>query len=113
METPLRHKTSPDGALTLELFVANDYYLGFAGCPWHTHGDLLVPGYGATPREAAEVFFDRIIADEEAICISERVGHPRDVFVTDDPVKELEHIEPNEKFEMRLWSGRQYVPESI
>ena len=113
METPLRRDTSPDGVLTLELFEGDDYYLGFQNCPWHTHGDLLAPEYGATPREAAEAFFDSIVADEQVVCISDRVGHPRDIYVTDDPAAQHKYVEPDEKFQMRYWSGKPYADESI
>jgi hypothetical protein len=109
MDTPLRTEQSPDGELVLELFEADDYYLGFRGQAWHTHGDLLVPEYGATPREAALAFFDSVVAGSQPICVSRRVGRDVEMWITDDPETEHKYVEDGETLFIRDWSGRRVV----
>ncbi len=109
MPTPLRCARSPDGALVLELFEENDYCLGFQGQAWHTHGDMLVPEYGETPKEAASAFFESVIADEQPICVSKRQGRKTEVWVTDAPEKEQKYLELGELLVVRFWSGKPYV----
>jgi len=104
----IREATSTDGMLTLQLFDADNYYLGFSGCTWHTHGDLLTPEFGVTPYDAAMSFFDSILQDRHVICISDRKGYPRDIYISDDPQAELKYVESDEVFNMRLWSGAAY-----
>ena len=109
MSTPLRSAQSPDGTLVLELFEGDDYYLGFKGQAWHTHGDMLVPEYGETPKHAASAFFESVVADEQPICVSERQGRKTEIWVTDDPEKELKYLEPGESLLVRYWSGKLHV----
>ena len=113
---PIRRATSEDGTLTLGLFDEDDFYLGFQGQAWHTHGDLLVPEYGDSPESAAHAFFDSVLADEQVICISDALAAERSVWITDAPAKELKYVQLGETLVMRFWSGRIYdltVPNEV
>jgi hypothetical protein len=70
---------------------------------------MLVPEYGETPREAASAFFESVVADEQPICVSERQGRKTEIWVTDDPDKELKYLEPGESLLVRYWSGKLHV----
>ena len=96
--------------MTLELFEEDDFYLGFSGQAWHTHGDLLVPEYGDFPRSAALAFFDSVLADNQIICISDSPDGARAIWITDDPAIELKYVQPGERLAMRFWSGQTYRP---
>lgn len=109
MDTPLRSAQSPDGELVLELYEANDYCLGFRGQAWHTHGELLVPEYGATPKEAALAFFDSVVAGRQSICVSRRVRRDVEMWITDAPQTEPKYVEDGETLFIRDWSGRRVV----
>lgn len=109
MDAPLRTAVSPDGELTLELYEADDFYLGFKNQAWHTHGDLLVPEYGASPEEAAIAFFDSILADGQPICVSRGTGREVELWITDDPASEFRYVEDGEVLFIRFWSGKHYV----
>jgi hypothetical protein len=105
MESPLRKAVSPDGNLTLGVFADDDWYVGFEGQAWHTHGDLLVPKYGDDPRSASLAFFDSVLQDQEVICVSKRGGR-EEVWITEDAEKESRYLEVGEVLDLRLWSGR-------
>jgi len=105
MEAPLRRLVSPDGKFTLELFSSDEFYLGFAGQAWHTHGDLLVPNYGDTPETASLAFFDSVTRDNEVICVSKRIGRDEEISITDDPDSASHYMEDGEVLLLRLWSG--------
>ena len=106
MNKPLRSATSPDGLITLELY-ESDFIVGFKDQAWHTHGDLLVPEYGASPREAALAFFDSVVGDQEVICVSREQGKDIRLSITHDPDAEAKYVQPGEQFQMRLWSGKE------
>ena len=109
MDAPLRTAQSPDGELVLDLYEADDFHLGFRGQAWHTHGDLLMPEYGATPREAAIAFFDSVVADRQPICVYHQVGHDVQMWITDDPKTEQKYVKDGETLFIRNWSGRRVV----
>ena len=102
MEKPIRSATSPDGSLTLELYGGDDFLLGFKGHEWHTHGDLLAPGYGDSPPEAAVAFFESIISDAQPICFQAETSQ---AWVTDSPEAELSSAGARTII-IRLWSGK-------
>ena len=101
---------SPDGLLRLIVDRAEDGDLtvGFDGCAWHTHGDILEwSGYAGTPAERVRAFVDDVIASRQLIVISGVDGQVRDAWVTDDPTcDELKYAAPNETIEKRLWNGQ-------
>ena len=99
-----RSATSSDGTLTLEIDEAEDL-VGFKGEAWHTHGDLLVPGYGRTADEARAAFFDSVIADGVVICINVQRESPHRITVTNDPEAEI-RAAGREAIVLRLWSGK-------
>jgi hypothetical protein len=101
LDTPLRTATSPDGALTLELYGGGDDSVSLKGHDWHTHGDMLMPGYGRTPGEAAQAFFEAVIRDVLPICIDTETHQAwiaesqEDAAASDDTRAVI----------IRLWSG--------
>jgi hypothetical protein len=99
-----RSLTSPDGALTLEIDEAEDL-VGFEGEAWHTHGRLLVPGFGRTDEEARCAFFDRVVGDEVVICVWPQREPPHRITVTFDPEGEM-RAAGGEVIVLRLWSGK-------
>lgn len=104
MAVASRSQTSPDGTLTLEVYEAVDL-VGFKGEDWHTHGELLVPEYGRTAREARDAFFDSVVADGVVICVNVERESPRRIAVTDDPEGEVVAA-GQEAIVLRLWSGK-------
>jgi hypothetical protein len=109
---------SPDGALTLVVSRDGDgdITLGFAGFTWHTHGDLLVEGYGfadatrLTPESATQRFVEDVVANR-AIIVVQRIGQEvRDVWVTADPEGELRHKQLMESLQFRHWDGSDARP---
>ena len=102
--------SSPDGALVLVVDEADgDLAVAFEGFEWHTHGDLLVPYYGATEIEAVEAFVDRVLSDQLVIAVSRRGDAISDVRVTEDPADEHAHASEGEQILLRLWSGRPWM----
>jgi hypothetical protein len=79
--------------------------VGFDDQSWHTHGDLLMPAYGATRAEARNAFFDAVLRDEEVICIfpDREPGHR--VSITHDPDLER-RVAGDEPLILRYWSGK-------
>jgi hypothetical protein len=80
----------------------DDITVGFR--TWHTHGELLG---GRTPEEqmrAAFVFVEQILNDEVPIVVSYVAGEFNDAWVTSDPAKEGEYVQPNEHIRIGTWS---------
>ena len=104
---------SPDG--TLRFVVSRDEHgditLGFDGCAWHVHGDLLVSGYahddvvGLTPASASRRFVQEVIGGRAIIVVQRVDGAVRDIWVTGDPSRELRCRQPGESLEFRRWDG--------
>jgi hypothetical protein len=107
MEEPIRSAVCPDGKLTLEVFMADDYLIGFREHAWHTHGSLLAPQYGSDPKSASLAFFDSVTRDEVLICVSKRQGK-EEVWITDDAEAEVRSLVPGETLRLQYWSGREH-----
>ena len=103
-----RTQTSADGTLTLEIDSAEDL-VGFRGEAWHTHGDLLVPGWGRTREEARNAFFDSLVADQVVICVWPERASPHRIAVTFDADGESRDA-GDERLILRYWSGRLASP---
>lgn len=98
---------SPDGALRLLVIREDDgnISIGFSGCSWHTHGDVLAAESGKPEAVAIRKFVDRILADHVLITVSRLQGEVHDIWPTDDPLKELKFEQVAEALEFRRWSG--------
>jgi hypothetical protein len=103
-----------DGSLTIvypnpgtpaSLYIStreDDILIGFR--QWHTHGDLL-GGEDEDSQIAQSIdFIERIVTDQEKIVVCYTDGEFSDAWVTDDEEGEYEYKQPNEEFEIGLWS---------
>jgi hypothetical protein len=97
--------TTPDGKFTL-VVDANHDLLGFAGCPWHMHGEFLPNVYRIA---SVPDFLDALFADRLVMAVSRAGDTVRDVCVTADPEGETEWIREGETLELRYWSGKPYA----
>jgi len=113
MNEPRRDRTietyrSPDECLTfLVVADADDVSLGFEGCPWHTHADLLA-AYGFAGAGAVEEFLDALRSDRLLIAVLRKRGAIRDVWITDDPAEDRRRLHDGEDLEHRVWSGTRW-----
>lgn len=98
---------SPDGILRLVVIREDngDMSIGFSGCSWHTHGDILSAESGKTESDAIREFVDGIVADAAVLAVSRMDGDLRDVWPTDDPLAEVDYQHEKETLEFRRWSG--------
>jgi hypothetical protein len=109
-----RHK-SPDGLLELVVDLTDgDWTIGFAGYPFHTHGDILVAwGYEGPPQAVTRMFVDDIISSRRPIVVWRKNGTIRDFDVPPvlDRKRLAENIakygSPDESVEARYWNGQQ------
>jgi len=107
-----RH-TSPDNSLVLLVDVTDgDWTIGFDGCPWHTHGDILDAwGYDGSPESRARRFVDDILQSRRVIAVIRMDGRVTDIVVPDDLMhrplsKHFGKYAPlNETMEFRYWNG--------
>jgi len=61
----------PDGTLTFLIRrFSNDVALGFAGTPWHIHGDMLAELSGSSVEEAIGRFLDDLQQGRLVIAIA-------------------------------------------
>ena len=95
-----------------------DITIGFAGeTSWHTHGDVLVGVYqlqgidGLTPKSATQKFVESIVNSEAVIAVSTFFGQANDIWVTDDPIKELQNKPNEEEITFRYWDGNIWTPD--
>jgi hypothetical protein len=101
--------TSPDGRLRLLVCrELADVTVGFEGCEWHTHGDILAAASGLPEPEAVARFVDDVVADRAVIAVLQVAGEVRDAWVTDDPATEGRHLAEAESLDLRYWSGREW-----
>jgi hypothetical protein len=98
---------SPDGALRFYVSTeeAGDVTLGFEGFPWHTHADLLVGFYGENEKAAVAGFLDALLQGALVVRLEYVGGSLRDVAITVDPAKDLQHAQSDEHFVFRRWDG--------
>jgi hypothetical protein len=72
----------------------------------HTHAEILASLSGLSEAVAVRCYIDDILEDRAVIAVS-RVGDGiRDMWVSDDPVSELEYKPKEETIEYRYWSGQ-------
>jgi hypothetical protein len=105
---------SPDGALTLNVFCGDEAWIGFQGFPWHVHGDLLDDDPPAViARIAKGVREDRIMLElrwrggvlEDVIGLVDGFGDPIE-DVADHLARAEKYKLPDERIELRTWSGK-------
>jgi hypothetical protein len=112
MMIELERHVSPDGLLTVHVVrdQGGDLAIGFLGCSWHTHGDILAELHGSSPEEASHRFVRAITSSELVIVVSRIDGAIDDVWIADDAQHdELKYALPNETIEKRFWDGRVYT----
>lgn len=108
-----RTHSSPDGLLRLRVWTsAGDVTLGFEGFGWHTHADILAATYGMSQEAAVERFLQSVLENKEVIVISRKGSEILDVWITDDPQRELRHDSEDEAIECRFWDGTAWRPAS-
>jgi hypothetical protein len=102
---------SPDGALRfLVRSPDDDITMGFDGCPWHTHGDVLAALPSLSPEDAANRLVADLTSNKLIVAVLKVSGTVRDIWITDDLVRDLRHCLPEETIEFRLWDGTKIRP---
>lgn len=98
---------SPDGLLTLRVECEDDgdLCIGFDGCSWHTHGDILASLSGVGEDKAVRQFVDDLLAGRTIIAVARVRGEIRDAWVTEDPIPD-KYKPHDETIEFRYWDGR-------
>ena len=102
---------SPDGRLRFIVATApdGDLALGFDGFPWHTHADLLASLSGISEAEAIGQFVDDLIQDRSVVALWSTSEGVRDVWVSDNPARDVAYPVEGETIELRYWSGRPWA----
>jgi hypothetical protein len=104
---------SPDGTLCFLVRSSDgDITMGFDGCSWHVHGDMLaaVAGSSLSPEDAAKRFLADLISNKLIIAVAKVSGAIRDIWITDDLGKDVRYCPPEETIEFRLWDGTEIQP---
>lgn len=109
---------SPDGRLRFLVVAGNDgdVTLEFDGFPWHTHAEILATLIGLPEAEAVRRYVADLVGGESVIVLWSVGGDLRDVWVSDDPIKDAgyastSYAEPNESVALRYWDGREWHAE--
>jgi hypothetical protein len=102
---------SPDGTLTfLILRYSNDVALGFAGTPWHIHGDMLAELSGCSVEEAIDRFLHDLQQGRLVIAVATVSGAVRDIWIKDDAEEPDRYKPEDEVIQLRYWDGTPFVP---
>ena len=101
-----RHRTA-DGLLELIVdLTAGDWSIGFAGLPWHTHGDILAELEGGSAESATRLYVADVLNSNKLIVVRRMNGSIEDAWVADGPTSDLgRYAPPNTTFELRYWNG--------
>ncbi|WP_338829411.1 hypothetical protein [Bradyrhizobium sp. 27S5] len=107
---PVGEYVSPDGQLKFIVTCPDgDWTIGFDGYPWHTHGSVLAALTGQDEVVAVERLLADLIGNVSVITLARRAGKLVDIWVTDDPAKDLssckEYGSAEDTVEFRLWNG--------
>ena len=99
---------SPDGRLRFLVVVdaSGDIALGFDGCPWHTHADILAALSGLPAADAGRQFVNDLLSDKSVIAVWGVPGRVDDVWVSEDPTSAIAYPQDGEIIELRYWNGR-------
>jgi hypothetical protein len=111
MDVDERRYVSPDGTLTLLIrHYSDDVALGFAGAPWHIHGDMLAEISGYSVEAAIDQFLDDLQQGRLVIAIATVSGAVRDIWIKDDPER-LDRYQPEDEIiRLRYWDGTPFAP---
>ena len=107
----LEEHVTPDGRLRF-LVVADadgELALGFDGFASHTHADILASLSGLSQDDAVRRYIDDLRNDRSVIALWGIPGETRDVWVSDDPIRDATYPLEGEVVELRFWSGRPWV----
>jgi hypothetical protein len=109
----VQEHVSPDGQLHFRVVTApdGDVSLGFDGFPWHTHADILAALTGRPEAEAVRRFVEDLVGSRSVIVLWSVGGELRDVWVSDDPVRDAAYPLPGESVALRYWDGRAWPGE--
>src|SRR3954453_4418536 len=101
--------STPDASLTLLVQRdEDDITIGFDGHPWHTHADIIAELRGQQdPEKALQSYLDDLMHDRLPIVLWKKAGVLTHAFVPDYPDQpiSMKYCEPDESYEIRLWSG--------
>jgi hypothetical protein len=101
--------STPDATLTLLVQRDDDdITIGFDGYPWHTHADIIADlRRQSDPESALQTYLDDLFHDRLPIVLMKKAGVLTQPFIPDFPDQPIEqkYFEPDESFEVRLWSG--------
>ncbi len=106
MKTAEEH-TSPDGLVRLLVCVDDDgdVSIGFDGYSWHVHADSLASRTGESKDRAVRNFVEDNLKGRSVVAVSRAAGVVRDVWLTEDPAKELRYEPEDAQIEFRYWDG--------
>ena len=82
--------------------------IGFEGYPWHTHADIIADlRRQSDPESALQAYLDDLFHDRLPIVLVKKAGVLTQPFVPDFPDQPIDqkNLEPDESYEVRLWSG--------
>jgi hypothetical protein len=97
---------SPDGELRFIVRLKDgDVTMGFDGYPWHTHGDILAAPAGSSAEARAEQFVDALLSNRSIIAVLKEQNAIKDIWITDDPAQDKQHLGEGELVEFRVWGG--------
>lgn len=101
-----RH-VSPDGVLTFVVERLDDgvILLGFEGCEWHTHPNLLDREDGDTYETATRAYIDRLLRGVSIVGVRRKDGGIVDAWIMEDPAFEADMFRECETLETRHWDG--------
>ena len=101
---------SPDGLLRLVIVSdGGDISVGFEGCAWHTHGDILAATSGLPERAAVDRLVGSILRNEAIIAVARRGGALLDAWVTEEPEHDLRQKPDGEEIGFRHWDGSTWL----
>jgi Pentapeptide repeats (8 copies) len=106
-EGAVEEHISPDGRLTFRVVreADGDILLGFAGFPWHTHGDILAALTGLAEMAAIRRYVDDLIGGRSVVALWSVAGELRDIWVSDNPERDANYPQAGESIELRFWDG--------
>ena len=99
---------TPDGNFTLVHDPGQHGAIGFEGYSWHTHDDMLA-SFSVLPKiETVPQFVDALESGRLFIALSTVGGEVMNVWVTDDPERELSDTPKGRSVSLRYWNGQPY-----
>src|SRR5262249_37454941 len=99
---------SPDGRLRVCIVAdaGGGGSLVCEGFPWPTHAAVLAATTGLPEADAVGRYVSDLVGGASVIVLWSVDGELRDVWVSDDPVRDAAYARPGELVELRHWDGR-------